>query len=88
MISHPYEEVSPRQPSPPIATYEQIDGNDSDYEIPDRCSPRVPLENAREKPETLAIPDVDESNSNVPAGRSRRPPIRFGIDEYVSSKSK
>ena len=86
-ISHPYEEISPRQPSPPISTYEQIDKNDSDDEIPDDNRPRVPPEKARERPKTLAIRDVEESNSDVPSGRSRRPPIRFGIDEYVT-KSK
>ena len=86
-VSHPYEEISPRQPSPPIATYEEIDENDGDDKIPDNDRPRAPPEKARERPKTLAIRDVDESNSDVPAGRSRRPPIRFGIDEYVN-KSK
>ena len=84
VISHPYEEISSRQPSPPIATYEQIDENDSDDKIPDNNSPRVSPENVRDRPETLAIRHVDESNSDVPAGRSRRPPIHFGIYEYVS----
>ena len=83
-VSHPYEEISPRQPSPPIATYEEIDENDGDDRIPDDNRPRVPPEKARERPETLAIRDVDESNFDVPSGRSRRPPIRFGIDEYVT----
>ena len=86
-VSHPYEEISPRQPSPPIATYEQIEENDSDDKIPENNRPRVPPENARERPETLATSDVEESNSDVPPGRSRRPPIRFGIGKYVS-KSK
>ena len=83
-VSHPYEEISPRQHSPPIATYEQIDENDSDDKIPDDSRPRVSLEKARVKPETLAIRDVEELNSDVPPDRSRRPPIRFGADEYVS----
>ena len=86
-VSHPYEEISPRQPSPPIATYEQIDRTDSDDRIPDDNRPRASPEKATERPETLAIRDVDESISDVPSGRSRRPPIRFGIDEYVT-KSK
>ena len=86
-VSHPYEEISPRQLSPPIATYEEIDENDGDDKIPDNGRPRAPPEKARERPKTLAIRDVDESNSDVPSGRSRRPPIRFGIDEYVN-KSK
>ena len=68
-------------------TYEQIDENDSDDKITDNNEPRVRPDNAREESETLATRNVDESNSDVPAGRSRRPPIRFGIDEYVS-KSK
>ena len=86
-VSHPYEEIPPRQPSPPIATYEQIDENDSDHKITDKNEPRVRPDNAREESEILATRNVDESNSDVPAGRSRRPPIRFGIDEYVT-KSK
>ena len=86
-VSHPYEEISPRQPSPPIATYQQIDENDSNDKIADDNRPRVPPENAGEGPETLAIRDVEESNSDMPSDRSRRPPIRFGIDQYVS-KSK
>ena len=83
-VSHPYEEISPRQLSHPIATYEQIDENDSDDKIPNDNRLRVPPESARERPETLAIRDIEESNSDVPPGRSRRPPIRFGIDEYVT----
>ena len=83
-VSHPYEEIPPGLPSPPIATYERIDENDSDDEIPDNKKPRATPKNASERPETLAIGDVDESNSDVPSGSSRRPPIRFGIDEYVS----
>ena len=87
-VSHPYEEIHeeipPRQPSPPIATYEEIDENDGDDKIPDDSKHREPPENPRERPKTLAIRDVDESNSDVPSGRSRRPPIRFGIDEYVT----
>ena len=86
-VSHPYEEIPPRQPSPPLVTYEQIDENDSDDKITDDNEPRVRPDNAREESETLATRNVDESNSDVPAGRPRRPPIRFGIDEYVS-KSK
>ena len=86
-FSQPYDEIPPRQLSPPIATYEQIGENDSDDKALDVNRSRVPQENARDRPETLAIRDVDESNSDVPFARSRRPPIRFGIDEYVS-KSK
>ena len=84
-VSHPYEEIPPRQPSPPIDA--QIDENDSDDKITDDNTHRVRPENGRERSETLATRDVDESNSDVPAGRSRRPPIRLGVDEYVS-KSK
>ena len=69
-VSHPYEEIPPRQPSPPIATFEQIDERDSDDKISVDSRPRVPFENARERPETLAIRDVDESNSDMPPGRS------------------
>ena len=83
-VSHPYEEIPPSLPSPPIATYEPIDENDSDDKIPDDNRHRVPPEKARERPKTSAIRDVEESNSDVPSGRSRRPPIRFGIDEYVT----
>ena len=86
-VSHPYEEVPPKQHSPPIATYKQIEENDGDDNITDNNRCRVPPGNARENSQTLAARDVNESNSDVPAGRSRRPPIRFGIDEYVS-KSK
>ena len=68
-VSHPYEEIPPRQPSPPIATYEQIVENDSDNKIPDDRV-RVLPENAREKSKVLATRDVDESGSDVPAGRS------------------
>ena len=83
-VSHPYEEIPPSLPSPPTAIYEPIDENDSDDKIPDNNRPRVPPEKARERPKTLAIRDVEESNSDMPSGRSRRPPIRFGIDEYVT----
>ena len=83
-ISHPYEEIPPRLPSPAIATDEQINENDIDDKIPDDNRPRVPPKNAKERPETLAVGNVDEPNSVVPSGRSRRPPIRFGTDEYVS----
>ena len=83
-VNHPYEEIPPRLPSPPIATYEPIDENDSDDKIPDDNRPRVPPEKTRERPKTFAIRDVEESNSDVPSGRSRGPPIRFGIDEYVT----
>ena len=83
-FSHPYEETPSKQPFPPIAPYEQIDENDSDDKIPDDKRHRVPPENAREWPKTLATRDDVESNSDVPAGRSRRPPIRFGTDECVS----
>ena len=38
-VSHPYEEIPPRQPSAPIATIEQIDEKDSDDKIPDVNSP-------------------------------------------------
>ena len=83
-VIHPYEEIPPRLPSLPITTYEQIDENDSDDKIPDNNRLRVPPEKTRERPNTLAVRDVDESNSDVPSGRSRCPPIRFGIDEYVT----
>ena len=83
--SHPYEEIPPSLPSPPIATYESIDKNDSDDKLPDDNRPRVPPEKARERSKTLAIRDVEESNSDVPSGRSRRQPVRFGIDEYVTN---
>ena len=81
-VSHPYEEIPPSLPSPPIATYEPVDENDSNDKILDDNRPRVPPDKARERPKTLAIRDVEDSNSDVPSGRSRRQPIRFGIDEY------
>ena len=81
---HPYEEIPPSLPSPPIATYEPIDENGSNDKKPDDNRPRVPPDKTREKPKTLAIRDVEESISDMPSGRSRRPPIRFGIDEYVT----
>ena len=68
-VSHPYEQIPPRQLSPPIATYEQIDENDSDDKIPDNNRPRLPPEKTRERPETSMVRDVDESNSDVPSGR-------------------
>ena len=84
-VSHPYKEKPPRQSSPPIATHEQIDKNDSDWKLTDYNRPRVRPENVRERLETLAKRDVDDSD--VPAGRSRCPSFRFGVEKYVS-KSK
>ena len=46
-VSHPYEETPPSLPSPPIATYEPIDENDSDNKIPDDNRPRVPFSSSR-----------------------------------------
>ena len=86
-VSHPYEAIPLRQQFPPVETYEQINENDGDDKITDDNRSRVQPKNARESSKTIATRDVDESNSNVPAGRSRRPPICIGIDEYAS-KSK
>ena len=84
-VSHPYEELPPSLPSPPIATYEPIDEKDSNDKIPADNRPRVPPDEARERSKTLVIRDVEESNPDVPSGRSRRPPFRFGVDEYVTT---
>ena len=57
-VSHPYEEITPSQPSPPIATNEQIDENDCDDKKPDKNRLRVRPENARESQESLATSDT------------------------------
>ena len=72
-VSQQYEVIPPRQLSPPVAKYEQINKNDSDDKIIDDNGPRVRSENARERSKetlaTLAARDVDQSYSDVPAGR-------------------
>ena len=73
--SHPYEETPPRQHSPPRVTYEKNDENDGNDKINDDKRSPVQPKKARERSNTLAARDVDESNSDVPASGSRRPPI-------------
>ena len=79
-----HDENIERQASPRLTAYETIPGNDSDTSE----SEQIILRN--DAPEELLDIDHDSQNesqrdSNVPTAREsrvRRPPVRFGIDEF------
>ena len=80
------EENIERQTPPPLTAHETIPGDDSENsegeEITVRSdAPERPLEVDHDSP------NESQRDSDVPTGREsrvRRPPVRFGIDEFVS----
>ena len=77
-----------RQTSPQLTTYETIPGDDSENNESERSTVR------HDAPERPLNTDHDSPNQpqrdlDVPTGqesRVRRPPDRFGIDEYINKK--
>ena len=80
------DEIKERQTLPQLTAYETIPGDDSEDSESEQITLRI------EEPERPLDIDHDsqsesQRNSAVPTGREsriRRPPVRFGIDEYVS----
>ena len=74
------------QASPQLTAYEKIAGNDSESSESEQFTVR------NDEPERLLDANNDSQNesqqdSDVPTGREsrvRRPPVRFGIDEYIN----
>ena len=81
-----HDENVERQTSPRLTAYETIPGDDSENTESERSTVR------NDAPERLLDTDHDSQNesqrdSDVPTGREsrvRRPPERFGIDEFVN----
>ena len=75
-----------RQASPQLTAYETIPGDDSENSVSEQITVR------NDKPERPSDTDHDSQNesqrdSDVPTGRESRvsrPPVRFGIDEFVN----
>ena len=82
----PHDENVERQTSPHLTAYETIPGDDSENSESERSTVR------KDSPERPLDTDHDSQNesqrdSNVPTGRESRvtrPPVRFGIDEFVN----
>ena len=82
----PHDENVERQTSPGLTAYETIPGDDSENSESERSTVR------NDAPERPLDTDNDSQNesqrdSDVPTGRQsrvRRPPVRFGIDEFVN----
>ena len=75
-----------RQVSPQLTAYETIPGDDSENSDSER---RTVCNDAPERPLDTDHDSQNESqrDSDVPTGREsrvRRPPVRFGIDEFVN----
>ena len=82
----PRDEDSERQTSPKLTAYETIPGDDSENSESEQITMR---NDAPQRPLTTDYDSQNESqrDSDVPAGREsrvRRPPVRFGIDEFVN----
>ena len=81
-----YDENIERQASPQLTAYETIPGDDPGNSGSERSTVR------NEAPERPLDTDYDSQNESqrdldVPTGRKskvRRPPVRFGIDEFVN----
>ena len=80
----PHDENVERQTSPRLTAYETIPDDDSENSESERSTVR------NDAPERPLDTDNDSQNepqrdSDVPTGRQsrvRRPPVRFGIDEF------
>ena len=82
----PHGENVERQTSPKLTAYETIPGDDSENSESEQITVR---NDAPERPLDIDNDSQNESqrDSDVPTGREsrvRRPPVRFGIDEFVS----
>ena len=81
----PRNEIIERQASPRLTAYETRSGDDSENSDSERSTVR------NDAPERPLDTDHDSQNesqrdSDVPTGREsrvRRPPVRFGIDEFI-----
>ena len=81
-----HDENIERHTSPQLTAYETIPGDDSENSESERSTVR---NDAPERPLDTDHDSQNESqrNSDVPTGREsrvRRPPVRFGIDEFVN----
>ena len=79
-------EIKERQTSPQLTTYKTIPGDDSENSESEEITVRS---DAPERPVDTDHESQNESqrDSDVPTGREtrvRRPPVRFGIDEFVN----
>ena len=80
------DEISERQALPQLTAYETIPGDDSENSESEQITVR------NDEPERLLDENNDSQNesqqdSDVPTGREsrvRRPPVRFGIDEFIN----
>ena len=80
------DENNERQTSPPLTAYEKIPGDDSEHSESEQITV------CNDEPERPLDEDHDSRkesrrDSDVPTGREsrvRRPPVRFGIDEYIN----
>ena len=84
----PRDENIERQTSPQLTTYETIPGDDSKNSESEKSTVRI---DARERPLDTDNDSQNESqrDSDVPTGREsrvRRPPVRFGIDEFINKR--
>ena len=80
-----HDENVERQTSPHLTAYETIPGDDSENSESERSTVRS---DAPERPLDIDhdSPNESQRDSDVPTGREsrvRRPPVRFGIDEFV-----
>ena len=85
-VNTEYDENIERQASPQLTAYETIPGDDSENSESERSTV---LNEAPGRPLDTDHDSQNESqrHSDVPTGREsrvRRPPVRFGIDEFVN----
>ena len=84
----PHDENVERQTSPRLTAYETIPGDDSENSESERSTvrndaPERPLDTDHDSP------NESQEDSDVPTGREsrvRRPPVRFGIDDFVNKR--
>ena len=81
-----HDESIERPDSPQLTTYETIPGDDSENSESEQITVRS---NAPERPLDADhdSPNESQRDSDVPTGREsrvRRPPVRFGIDEFIN----
>ena len=80
------DENNERQASPRLTAYETVPGDDSENSESEQITVR------NDEPERLLDENNDSQNdsqqdSDVPTGREsrvKRPPVRFGIDEFIN----
>ena len=82
----PRDENSERQITPQLTAYETIPGDDSENSESESSTGRA---DAPERPldTNHDSPNESQRDSDVPTGREsrvKRPPVRFGMDEFVN----